>query len=85
MTLEQGDLEVIKASARGGCLDAVVQIATLGHYGVETYIKQVSVTPTDINNLGDRSSEAWKSLMTGKTVIVTNFAPQIGRRIVKNR
>ena len=81
---EQTDSKLEKTSTRGGCLDVFVQTATLGHYGVETFIKQ-KLSPTDLNNLGDRSSVAWKAVTTEKTVTVTNFTPQIGRRIVKNR
>jgi hypothetical protein len=85
MSLEQKDFEVEKAAARGGCLDTFIQMVTLGNFGVETYIKQTSITPTNISNLGDQNSAAWTAIRTGKTVCITNFAPQIGRRFIRNR
>ena len=83
-------------SRRGGCLDAMVGIATAGRFGIETTatypqqkIKPSNLTPDADGKIQIEDGTPIEiALRTGRPVIVQNFdvvnKPKISRRIVKN-
>ena len=74
-----------KVGSRGGCLDAFVQVISLGYFGVETVTKTSELTPTDPRYPNRAGTPTWEALRTGKTVIVESFKPQVKRRIIRNK
>ncbi len=82
---------------RGGCLDAIVSVLSLGFCGVETkisYPRPIYPTRTYEENgntyaVNDPNSVLMRAIETGEPVIVNNFrkanTPKLSRRIIRTR
>ncbi|GEM_PF-5547660 len=78
------DQDIIQTS-RGGALDTLVKVCSLGTLGVETTVKQTLLRPTNLLDLDDPLSPSRRALETGKTVVIQSFGPRIERKIVPNK